>query len=88
MTLSSPEKSIRKAAAQQIKRYIDFALNFNAVVAIGLVKGWIDSTSERSQFEDYLTESLEECNEYANDEGINLVLEPINRFQEDFSIPF
>ena len=84
LTLSSPEKSIRKAAVQQIKRYMDFALNFNAVVSIGLVKGWIDSTSERSQFEDYLTECLEECNEYANDKGINLALEPINRFQEDF----
>ena len=80
MILSSPEKSIRKAAVQQIKKYIDFALNFNAIISIGLVKEWIDSTSERSQFENYLTECLEECNEYANDKGINLALEPINRF--------
>lgn len=84
LILSSPEKSVRKAAVQRIKKYVNFALNFNAVVSIGLVKGWIDSTDERSQFKNYLTECLEECNEYANGKGINLALEPINRFQEDF----
>ena len=84
LILSSPEKSIRKAAVQRIKKYMDFALNFNAVVTIGLIKGWIDSIDQRYKFEDYFTECLEECNEYAAQKCVNLALEPINRFQEDF----
>ena len=36
LILSSPEKSIRKAAVQRIKKYVNFALNFNAVVSISV----------------------------------------------------
>jgi len=82
LIFSSPDKSSRKAAVQRIKNHIDFASHFNAVVVIGLVKGWV--IGNYSQSEDYITECLKECNEYAKEKNINIALEPINRFQEDF----
>jgi len=86
LIFSSSDKSIRKAAVQRINKHIDFASHFNAVVVIGLVKGWVDGSY--SQCENYVTECLKECNEYAVEKRINLALEPINRFQEDFLILF
>jgi sugar phosphate isomerase/epimerase len=82
LIFSSPEKSIRKAAVQRIKRHIEFASLFKAVVVIGLVKGWVNNSY--SQSEDLITECLKECNEYSMKKGVNIALEPINRFQEDF----
>lgn len=82
LIFSSPEKSIRKAAVQRIKRHIEFASLFKAVVVIGLVKGWVNNSY--SQSEDLITECLKECNEYSIKKGVNIALEPINRFQEDF----
>jgi len=82
LIFSSPEKPIRKAAIQRIKKHIDFASHFKAVVVIGLIKGW--ESGNYSQSEDYITECLEECNEYTKGKNIDIALEPINRFQEDF----
>ena len=82
LIFSSPNISIRKAAIQRIKNHIDFATDFNAVVVLGLIKGWVGS--DYSQCENHVTECLKECNEYSAKKRINLALEPINRFQEDF----
>jgi len=82
LILSSPEKSIRQAAVQRIRKHIDFASYFKAVVVIGLIKGWV--VDNYSQSEDYITECLKECNECAKEKNIDIALEPINRFQEDF----
>ena len=82
LIFSSPEKSIRQSAVRRIKNHIDFASDFKAVVVIGLIKGWV--IDNYSQSEDYITECLKECNEYAKEKNIDITLEPINRFQEDF----
>jgi len=82
LIFSSPKKSIREAAVQRIKKHIEFASHFKAVVVIGLIKGW--EIGNYSQSEDYITECLKECNEYAKERNIDIALEPINRFQEDF----
>jgi len=82
LIFSSPDESIRQSAVQRIKKHIDFASHFKAVVVIGLIKGWI--IGNYSQSEDYITECLKECNEYAKEKSIYIALEPINRFQEDF----
>jgi len=82
LIFSSPDESIRQSAVQRIKKHIDFASHFKAVVVIGLIKGWV--IGNYSQSEEYITECLKECNEYAKEKSIDIALEPINRFQEDF----
>jgi len=82
LIFSSTEESIRKVAVQRIKKHIEFASHFGAVVVVGLIKGWLDGDYSKS--EDYVTECLKESNEYAREKNIDIALEPINRFQEDF----
>jgi len=82
LIFSSPDESIRQSAVQRIKKHINFASHFKAVVVIGLIKGWV--IGNYSQSEEYITECLKECNEYAKEKSIDIALEPINRFQEDF----
>jgi sugar phosphate isomerase/epimerase len=82
LIFSSSDKSIRKAAVQRIKNHINFASHFGAVVILGLIKGWVEG--DYYQSEDYVTECLKECNKYAGEKGVDIALEPINRFQEDF----
>lgn len=82
LIFSSSDESIRQAAIQRIKNHIEFASHFDAVVVVGLIKGWVDG--DYSQFKDYITQCLRECNKYAGEKGVDIALEPINRFQEDF----
>lgn len=82
LIFSSSDESIRQAAIQRIKNHIDFASHFGAAVVVGLIKGWVDG--DYFQFKDYITQCLRECNKYAGEKGVDIALEPINRFQEDF----
>lgn len=79
---SSPEKSIRQAAVQRIKKFIDLATGFNSLVVISLVRGGITKGEEQSK--EWITECLIQCSQYAKKNGIYLAFEPINRFQDDF----
>lgn len=82
LIFSSPDKSIREAAVIRMKKFIDFASQFNAIVVIGLMKGWIIGSYGQSKR--HISECLRECNNYAMMKNVYLALEPINRFQEDF----
>lgn len=82
LIFTSPDKLIRKAAVNRIKKHIDFASIFSSVVVVGLVKGWINDDYSKSEYR--ITECLKECNEYCVKKGVKIALEPINRFQEDF----
>lgn len=82
LIFSSPDKSIRVAAINRMKKFIDFASLYNAIVVIGLMKGWVIDNYEQSKT--LISECLRECNDYAMGKNVFLALEPINRFQEDF----
>jgi len=82
LIFTSPEKSIRKGAVERIKKFVDFAALFDAIVIIGLVKGWV--IDDYNQSKSFITECLRECNDYCRDKEVYIALEPINRFQEEF----
>jgi 5-keto-L-gluconate epimerase len=82
LLFSSPDQIIREAAVNRIKKFIEFASLYNATVVIGLVKGWVIDSYEQSI--KFITECLQECNDFAVMNDVFIALEPINRFQEDF----
>jgi len=84
LSFSSPEESNRNAAIRRIKDHLAFASNFQAVVVIGYMKGRIPPGCTKDEAEKQVTDCLKECNEYAAKNGVYIVLEPINRFEEDF----
>ncbi|RLF24336.1 MAG: sugar phosphate isomerase/epimerase [Thermoprotei archaeon] len=78
-SLSSGSEEVRKKAIEAIKKHIENAQELGAPVIIGLIRGYGEEPLEAcmSRFK----ESLRECIAHAEDHGITLLIEPINRYE-------
>jgi len=90
MHLVSPDKEIRRKARDFIRAMIDFAAQFNAPAIIGSMQGCLEqgvlrkeSVGQRQQALDWLAESLDELGQKAAACGVNLLFEPLNRYESD-----
>lgn len=81
LSFTDPDSFIRKAAIDRIKSHIPGAVRFNAIIIIGLIRGIVRPGVDPLQAMDWLVEALRECSTAANQEGIHLALEPINRYE-------
>jgi 5-keto-L-gluconate epimerase len=76
-------ESIRNAAIERIVKYIEFAENFDAKVIIGLIRGRYNHESNSTRERINIISCLKECCQVAENHNIELVFEPINRFEID-----
>jgi sugar phosphate isomerase/epimerase len=83
LSFTNPDMEIRNAAVMRIKRQIQLAHRFNALVIIGLIRGVTPAGQTQVQSMRYLTQCLQECLEAAAAQGVCLALEPINRYETD-----
>lgn len=81
LSLTSPNVKVRTRAISRIKAQIDLAINFNAAVIIGLMRGKVEKGVTRELAQGWLVEALKECSGYAETKDIKLALEPINRYE-------
>jgi len=85
LSLSSLEKKVRQKAIERIKSHILFAAPLGAFVIIGLIRGNIPlDGKDRNKATEYLKESLLECSLFAQEKGVRLVIEPLNRYEVNF----
>ena len=84
LSFSSPNNEIRKKAIRRIKNYIRFASSFGAQVIIGLIRGKIEESVDRKIAEEWTLEAMRECAKLAQECGIGLTFEPINRYETNF----
>jgi len=84
LSLSDPDKNIRKKHIEIIKRQIELASYFNAVVPIGLVRGRIKEGFSYEETEEWFAESLIECEKVAKNFNVIMTLEPLNRYETNF----
>jgi len=84
LSLSDPDRNIRKKHIEIMKRQIELASHFNAVVPIGLVRGRIKEGFSYEATEGWFAESLIECEKVAKDFNVILTLEPLNRYETNF----
>lgn len=84
LSLSDPDKNIRKKHIEIIKRQIELASYFNAVVPIGLVRGRIKESFSYTETEEWFAESLIECEKVAKNFDVIIALEPLNRYETNF----
>lgn len=78
-SLSSTNNELRKKAIEAIFKHIDNAVEMNAMVIIGLIRGIAkESIPEALKI---FEESLARCVEYAESHDVTLLLEPINRYE-------
>jgi len=80
LSLSEPEEFKRMRAVKMLTRTIEIAAHLNSLVIVGLVRGKVGSQRKRMG---KLRRSMRECDGVAEREGVQLVIEPLNRYEAD-----
>ena len=80
ISLFSVEEEKRKESVRRIKGYIDLVTETGGCVIIGGIKGKLDGTDDKKQFESG-SRAVAECLDYAEKSGAVLLLEAINRYE-------
>jgi sugar phosphate isomerase/epimerase len=84
LCFTSPDKTIRDRAISRIKGLIDIAQRFRSMVNIGRVRGPLDPGTPRRVAEDRFLDALNEVARYAEPKGVDIALEPVNRYEINF----
>ncbi len=80
-TLTSPDKQVRQKAVAFINEMITFGAKFGAPSIIGSMQGNVESGTERSQAVAWLAEGLNELGTRAQEQGVGLIYETLNRYE-------
>ncbi len=82
LSLSSPDATVRRAAATRLLGHVRLAARLHSLVIIGLIRGRAEggTAAATSRFLEGVAPVLEE----AASAGVRLVIEPINRYETDF----
>lgn len=81
LSFTDPDPAIRRRAVERIKSHVPVAARFEALIIIGLIRGIVKPGVEFAQAMDWLVSALDECARSADDSGVRLALEPINRYE-------
>jgi len=81
LSLSEPEESRRMRALKMLTRTIEIAAHLNSLVIVGLVRGRVGSQRKRIV---KFRRSMKECDGVAGREGVQLAIEPLNRYEADY----
>ncbi|NVM37458.1 MAG: sugar phosphate isomerase/epimerase [Candidatus Lokiarchaeota archaeon] len=82
-SLGHQNEDIRKNAIKRIKEYVNFAHEIQSKVIIGLIRGRFNFESNSKKEKSNIKSSLKECCRIAENSGVILLFEPINRFEID-----
>ena len=85
--LISPNKTIRKNTKKYIMSCIDLAVKFGSKIVGGpfySTVGKLESTLTKDTEWKYAVSGLKEISAYAEDKGVYLTIEPLNRFETYF----
>lgn len=80
-SLYSGDEVLRKKCIERLKNHINFASHYKAAVIIGGIRGTIKVAQ---YYEEYIAlgeNALLEVCDYANQKGVKLLLEPVNRYE-------
>lgn len=81
-SLYGPTEDKRQKTIDRLKGHIDFASRLNSAVIIGGIRGKIDAQGQAfDELRGKGTLALKTCVHYAEEKGIILLLEPINRYE-------
>lgn len=80
-SLFSSDHQKRREAVQRLKGHIKLAANLGAMVIIGGIRGRLEGGSNQARQIDAGKEALLEVGRYGQENGVTLVLEPINRYE-------
>ncbi|TXT65678.1 MAG: putative 5-keto-L-gluconate epimerase [Promethearchaeota archaeon] len=82
-SLGHYDETLRQKAIERLERYMEFAVETNALVIIGLIRGRYSSQSSPKKERLNIISSLKRCADLAENKGVMLAFEPINSFEID-----
>jgi 5-keto-L-gluconate epimerase len=81
--LTGRDADARSRATTRLQNFIRLSAEFGSVVIVGLMKGLVKESANRTEYEGRLTEALDACLPVAQESGVTLVLEAMNRYESD-----
>jgi sugar phosphate isomerase/epimerase len=84
-----PDMSVRRKAVDTMKELIELGAEFGAKVNVGRVRGFIEAGQSRDTAERRFLECMHECADFAMGSGVEMLIEPVNRFDLNYinSVP-
>lgn len=83
LSLTHPDEAAREEALRRMCRHLELASRWRATLIVGLIRGRIGDRP-RDEFESLFRSSMEKVLERAEELGVPLALEPLNRYECDF----
>lgn len=84
LSLTSPDADNRAQAILRLRQFIDMAARLGSVIIIGCMRGNIENEDQAPQVLDWLAQSMVQLDAYAAQKGVDMVFEPINRYENNF----
>jgi sugar phosphate isomerase/epimerase len=85
LCLSSPQVSVRKATVARLVSYFKTARRFSAVLVVGLLQGLRSDEPDPTLASDRIVGCFRELAPAAEEQGVQLVIEPVNHLQVGFN---
>jgi sugar phosphate isomerase/epimerase len=82
--MTHPDPAIRRRAVERIKELIELAAQLKAHVNVGRVRGFVHEGESRQIAEGRFLECLVECADFAAGSAVQLLLEPVNRYEINY----
>jgi sugar phosphate isomerase/epimerase len=85
LCLSVADPDRREGAVERLKSYLPIARRFNALLVVGLLQGFRRDEADAKVANQRIAAGLREVGLAAREEGVELVVEPINHLQVGFN---
>jgi len=84
-----PDPTVRRRAVERIKGLVRLAAALGGRVNLGRVRGFVAEGEAREAAEERFLSCLGECADFAAPLGVDLLLEPVNRYETNYinSVP-
>ena len=84
LALSSSDERVRARAVARLEAQLVPARRLGALLIIGLIHGPIPPNADRGQALDWLLAALARVSGRAREFGVNIVIEPVNRYESNW----
>lgn len=84
LSITDADESRRRAAVERLEQFVALAGRLQAKVIIGCMRGNLSRREELPSVLERLTISMRHLDKVAGDEGVEIVFEPINRYENNF----
>lgn len=85
LCLSVPDAAVRQRTVDRLIGYLPLAQRLDAILVVGLLQGFLSDESDTAVANDRIAEGLGEVCKAATEQGVQLVIEPINHLQVGFN---